>query len=427
MSTASDTVAAALSRLANDHRRASTNYLNISARAGTRTPRRLMSDVGFLTECQFTYANPHRANFSYNDTEDPREIKQIVIAGYGLLSDYNRLISSDRAARLLRDASPNGHPGVSPYPGSADLLMSGSLDANTYAGGKTRATLHALTSTGGPSPHFVVDRKGNVIVGPGLDAETTYIPDYMDAGVFIAIESALVISREDHAARRYDRIMEQPLTPLLLTSLGVLVNKLLVALGSEFPRQFVSALGANESGFTYVWRNSSQMQALRPWNFQDPTPESLIPNSGLNYASSTPATFFEIAASQGEFDLGTQIWRPLAAPTPVAGREEVRQALDAVDTAGEESAQMGSYVSISAGERSNEMQAVTRRQMFVVRHRAAVNDAEGASEHAAAAASEVGASGGLPTEVPASFEPHTYNFHTGQWGAPDPLTNSTTT
>jgi len=426
MSVASDTVSTALARLANDHRRASTNYLNISSRPGTRAPRRLMSDVGFLAECQFSYGNPHRTNFSYSDTEGPRELKQVVIAGYGLLSDYNRLTSADRSARLVRDVGASGHGGVSPYPANTELLMSGVLDNDTYASQKTRSVLHGMSTTAGPAPHFIINRKGGVVVGPGVDAETTYIAAYSNYGVFIALESALVISREDHHNQRYDRIMEQPLTPLQLTSLGVLVNKLLVALGDSFPREFVDGLDADASGFTYVWSRADLMPQLHPWNFQNPQPASVIPNSNLDYASTSPATFFEIATSQGAFDLGTQIWRPLAAPTPVAGREDVRQALDAVDTAGEESAQIGNYVTLAAGERSNEMQAVTRSQMFVVRHRVAVGDAAGAAENAATAAAAVD-SAGLPTEIPTGFEPHTYNFHTGQWGAPDPLTNSTVT
>ena len=427
MSVASDTVATALARLANDHRRASTNYLNISARAGSRTPRRLMSDTGFLAECQFTYANPHRSNFSYSDTENPRELRQIVITGYGVVSDYNRLISANRAARLVRDIAESGHAGVSPYPENTDLLMSGALNGDTYAASKTRSVLHGMSTTTGPSPHFVVNRKGDVVVGPGVDAETSYVPAYTNYGVFIALESALVISREDHHNQRYDRIMEQPLTPLQLTSLGVLINKLLTVLGSAFPRDFVEDLDPEAPGFTYRWFSANVMPQLHPWNFQDPQPASVIPNSNLNYESTNPINFFEIVDSQGSFDLGTQVWRPLAAPTPVAGREEVRQALDSIDTAGEESAQIGNYVTLAVGERSNEMQAVSRSQMFVVRHRVAVGDADGAAQNAATAASAVDSTTGLPTEVPTGFEPHTYNFHTGQWGAPDPLTNSTST
>lgn len=427
MSVASDIVSTALARLANDHRRTSTDYLNISARSGTRTPRRLMSDVGFLVGCQFSYGNPHRSNFSYDDTEGPRDIKQVVLVGYGALADYNRLTSADRSARLIQDAALSGHGGVSPSPGNNALLVSGALDIDGYARTKTLGVVHGMTTTTGPAPHFIVNRRGDVVVGPGVDAETTYLATYSNAGVFIAVESALVISREDHHNQRYDRIMELPLTPLQLTSLGVLVNKLLVALGSSFPRQFVDGLEPADSGFTYQWRNAHLMPQLHPWNFQDPQPASVIPNSTLNYASTNPATFFEIVDSQGAFDLGTQIWRPLAAPTPVAGREDVRQALDGVDTAGEESAQFGNYVTLAAGERSNEMQATTRSQMFVVRHRVAVGDADGAAENAATAAAAVDGSTGLPTEVPTGFEPHTYNFHTGQWGAPDPLTNSNTT
>lgn len=427
MSVASDTVASALSRLANDHRRTSTDYLNVSARAGARTPRRLMSDTGFLAECQFSYANAHRSNFSYDDAEDPREIRQIVLVGYGVVSDYNRLISADRAARLVRDVTAAGHGGVSPYPGNPNLLMSGTLDGDTISRAKTRSVIHGMTTTSGPAPHFVISRKGDVVVGPGVDAETTYVPTYADYGVFVALESALVISREDHHNQRYDRIMELPLTAVQLTSLGVLVNKLLVALGPSFPRQFVDGLEPVSRGFTYQWFSQDQVPQLHPWNFQDPQPASVISNSELNYAPTNPTNFFELAASQGTFDLGTQVWRPLAAPTPVAGREDVRQALDSVDTAGEESAQIGNYVTLAAGERSNEMQTVTRSQMFVVRHRVAVGDAEGAAENAATAASAVDSTSGLPTEVPANFEPHTYNFHTGQWGAPDPLTNSTST
>jgi hypothetical protein len=403
-----DTLSEALARLANDQRRTAPQYANIQARPGNaNTPRRLISDVGFLQARQFAYVAAHQANYLYNNTESPREIRQVVLVPYGLSDDYARITSTRPQDRLVHavTGSPSGGMSVAPF--GSGILMSGGLNNLTYSGPKTANVIRRMTTTAGPAYHFVVNRRGDISVGPGVDARTTAIPDFADLAVFIAVESALVISRQDHEDRRFDRIVELPLTGDQLITLAVLVNKLLVVLGSQFPRQFSETLTNSGTGFTY--RTAEPVTGVTLRNFQ------AVPAPGFDYTLSSAPGFFNLVARQGSFDLATQVWRPLAGPTPVVGREEVRGALSTIDTAGAESVYLGAYATLAAGERSNEMQAVPRTQLFAQRQRVSYRDGRTAAEQSSNVA-ETGNVAVLPSEVPANYEPHTYDFVTGLWG-----------
>lgn len=414
----SETIAQALTQIADNQRRLQTQYQNIYARPGeTRAPRRLMSDVGFLSSRQYVYLNANQRNFYYNDDEGPRDILQIIIVGYGAAADYRRLTSSRPSDRLVHQIGASTG-GVAPHPEDDRYLISGALNDAFYSEAKQQAAIQGVTGRQGPSPHFIINRKGDVAVGPSVDASTTVIPDFADSGVFIAIETALMILREDHTQRRFDRILEMPIPPVQYTQLAVMVNKLLVALGSAFPRTFTSNLTAEQAGFSY--RLLSAPERVSPANFSATTPVQPVTNPRISYANMTPTVFFNAVREQGPFNLATDIWRPFAEPTPAAGREEVRTAVGQVSTAGEEAALMGNYVTIAAGDRSTEMQTVIRRQVFVQRQRVAQQDAETTSNQAAEAATS-SLSNTLPNEQVLQTEPHSYDFTTGEWGTPDPV------
>lgn len=407
-------VAQVLSNLGNDRRRATNAYLNITARAGATVPgRRVMSDVGFFESVQVTYINPARAHVSYGDQDVRRDPTQIVLIGYGLLDDSRRLRSSNPQDRLVRHNASVLRSGVELHPDVPTLVMSGDLRPDTSSTAKTQNVVRAMTSNQGPAPHFIVTRRGDLIIGPSIDGVTTVVPALKDAAIFIAVESMLVMSLEDHAARRFDRLIEAPLTPTQASTLLTLINKLLVAIGSTVPSTFHDAIEAGRAGFGYLRANALDDVPLRL--FQQNPPALPLEGLTLNYDASTPATLFGLAASQGTYDLATQVWRPPGTPPTRAGRQEARTAIGEVDTAGAESAYLGAYATIAAEERSDAMQAQLRSQIFVQRHRVAHNDASTAGAEAARVA-EVGAGSLLPTEVPANAGLHAYDFTTGLWG-----------
>jgi hypothetical protein len=419
MTDAADTIQQALTRLSNDRRRTANNMINATARPGTDpTARRIMSDTGFLQERQFSYFSPNNLNFSFSDTDDPREINRIAIVPYGWRADIQRLTSGRPADRVIRSADSTGGSGVAPYPENTQYLMPGYLDADAYVPQKTSVVVRAATTTQGPAPHFIVSRRGDVLVGPPVDAETAVIPDMATGTIFIATEAALIIRREDHQASDYSNIIELPLAPMQIVSLAVLCNKLLVALGASFPRTFDASAAR---GFSYV--RSENYANLTTGNFESTAPTFPWQDLRLDYTGTVPTAFSSTIDQQGTYDLSTDIWLLGDAPSPVAGREEVRAALYQLDTSGAEAAALGAYVTLAVNQRSNEMQTAARNRMFVQRRRVSYRDADDAANHAAAAATTVN-DASLVTAPATGYEPHAYNFETGRWLEPDPETNS---
>lgn len=91
-----------------------------------------------------------------------------------------------------------------------------------------------------------------------------------------------------------------------------------------------------------------------------------------------------------------------------------------LNTAGEETALMGNYATVAAGDRSTEMQTVIRSQVFVQRQRVAQQAEETAANQSADAAA-ASTTNRLPDENVLQTDPHSYDFSTGLWGAPDPV------
>ena len=413
MTEPAEVIGQALTGLANGRRRTANNYVNATARPGSDPVlRRLMSDDGFLEERQFSYFIPNRRNFSYSDTDEPRELKQILIVPYGVAEDVARLKSSRPIDRIVNTVETVGSAGVVPYPGNSLFLMPATLDAETRSVPKAARLLRAATSRTGPTPHFVINRNGDISVGPSVDAETTFLPDFADNGVFIAIESAVIIYREDHAARRYDRLVELPFNGTQIFTLSVLVAKLLTATGTAIPRTFNSDLTAADAGFAYLRPADSAPSGLISGNLGTSAPT--LPWEATNLEYPTADQFLGRVDQQGYFTLSTDVWRSTEAPRPIAGREAVRAVIGTIDTAGAESIAQGAYALLASGERSNEMQTVARQRMFVMRRRVAHRDADNADEHAAGASAAINTTQQVENAV-RNAEPHTYNFDTGLW------------
>lgn len=418
MTSAAELLSQSLTELSAAQRRAQAQYLNVQAFPGqSGPPRRFMSDIGFLSSGGFAYLNPNQANYYYDDTESPRDILQIILVPYGIEADFQRLTSSAPRDRLVH-AVGAGTGGVSPHPEDDRFLMSGTLNARLYSEAKQTAAVRRITSRTGPATHFIVNREGGVSIGPSVDAITSAVPDFSDTAVFVAVESALMILAADHTQRRFDRILEQPLTSPQVVQLAVLLNKLFTAFGSNFPRAFSSSLTPAQAGLRYEFPTSPQQIAAG--NFIQTPPTQPVENPRISYAFTTPVNFFNTVAQQGPYELATDIWRPFASPTPASTREEARSAMAQLTTAGEETALMGNYVTVAAGDRSTEMQTVIRRQVFVQRQRVAQQTEENAANQAADAAAST-LSTTLPNENVLQTDPHSYDFSTGLWGAPDPV------
>lgn len=396
-----------LSNLGADRRRSTNTYVNATARRGDGTPRRVLSDVGFLQSTQVTFVNTSRMHVTFNDTEERRAIENLVLVGYGLSDDYKRLVSSRPEDRLVRHNASVLRGGVEHHPDDSGLVMNGDLDAQTSDVTKTQKVVRAMTTDAGPAPHFIVTRKGDLIIGPSIDGETTVVSELRAKAVFIAIESMLVMGKADHAARRFDRIFEAPLTGRQAVTLATLVNKLRVALGTTVPRTFGSP------GLSY--RRSIAMADVQETLFQTTKPNLALPGVTLDFSFTTQNSFFELVDAQGSYDLATQVWQNPNTPPIRTGRQEARTAIGQVDTAAAESAYMGAYATIAGEERSDDMQRQVRSQMFVSRHRAGHTESTEILTNAGHVA-EVGGAALLPEEVPANAGPHTYDFTTGLWG-----------
>ena len=408
MTDTASVVSQVLANLGNDRRRLTGTYINSTARRGEGgAVRRVLSDVGFLQAVQVTYVNASRNHVHFDDTSERRSISQIVLVAYGLQEDYKRLASQRPEDRLLRHSASPLQSGVEVSPYGSHFVMSGSLGADTASAAKTQRVVRAMTTNQGPAPHFIVTRKGDVIIGPSIDGETTVLPALRETAIFVAVESALLMPKEDHAEKRYSRIFEAPMPLIQSVTLATLVNKLRVAVGATTPAVFATP------GLSYAWGDT--LPSVQRMLFDSEAPAPVVPGVELDYSQTIQRAFFALVEAQGSYDLATQVWLPAGAPPVRSGREEARTAIGQVDTAGAESAYLGAYATIAAEARADDMQAQVRSQMFVSRHRVVHNDADDASASSAHVA-EVGASSLLPTEVPTNVGPHTYDFTTGLWG-----------
>lgn len=392
-----------LTRLANDRRRSVAYYGNATGVPGASgTPRRLLSDYGFPTATQFQYVVPSPSHVTVN--HEPRTALDLVtLHPYGLAEDRARLVAT--AAPQRRLGVPGGS-GVATHPASARVLVSGGLDAETYAEAKTVALVQRATNPRqGPAHHFVVTRRGDVIVCAALDDEVQAAPAAAERAVSVALEGAVGVLVEDWEARRHDRLFELPYTEMQLFSLGVLVAKLRRAVPAIAASVRAAADGP---GVAQLFPPGSGVVAQ---NFVAAAPAFASP---LDHAPSNADAFLARVAAVPPFDLATQVFRAPEAPAARAVRAEARAAIAEADTTGRLSPMLAAYASLAGVERAHDMQQTPRARFFVQRIAAAHRDADdsgAAAQHVEAAAQD-----GSDEAPMQATGPHVFDFSTGLWG-----------
>lgn len=412
MSTPAEVLSRALTRLANDRRRRTTQYANLAPRPGASTvAQRLLSDIGFLEGTQFSYLNANAAHVTPPVDDSPRDIRQLVLCAYGLGLDASRFTSRNTTVRTARGP---GTPGLAPFVDLPSVLVSAELDRETYSAQKNDLVRRNMTQRrSGPAYHFLIDRRGGITVGPALDYQTSVVPARSEHGVFIGLEGALGIARAELDAGRTSSAFELPYTSLQVLTLTVLLAKLFTAYPT-IPRAVSDPEDGAVPALLYAAPTLPDGVARR--NFSNGAwiqQESY--GVDFDYGLTDDAALNAAVTQEGAFDLATEIFRPLQAPPALAARDEVRTAIGTVDTAGAQALFLGAYTSIASPERANDMQAQTRRQIFVERLRVTHNEADDAGAQAAET-SEGGSTltPVIPTVVNA--DPHTYNYTTGLWG-----------
>ena len=408
MTTPAEVLSGALTRLANDRRRRVTEYANLAPRPGASSvPQRLLSDIGFLEGIQFSYINANAAHVTAPDDDAPRDVKQLVLCAYGLQLDAARFA---RRSAVVRTARGSGNPGLAPFEGLPTVLVSAELTTETYSAQKNDVVRRNMTQRrNGPAYHFLIDRNGGISVGPGLDYRTSVVPARTEHGLFIGLEGALGLTREDFEAGRTTAFFELPYTSLQTLTLTILLAKLFTAYPAV-PRVVSAQISTTVPALLYT--ASTLSGELAHLNFSNGAEPS---TNGFDYTTTSAAALTTAISREGSFDLATEIFRPVQAPRAVAARDVARTAIGTVDTAGAQSLLLGAYTSIAAPERANDMETQTRRQIFVERLRVTHTEADDAGSQAAET-TEGGTTltPGHPTVTNA--DPHTYNYTTGLWG-----------
>lgn len=397
-----EVTSAALTRLANARRRRVTEYANLAPRPGeSQTPARLLSDIGFLSGAPFSYVNAHQAHTEPPEDDAPRVITHIVFVPYGVNRDRARLTSRARRNRLI--GTTRGiltTPGVATLFGTDDYVAPAYIDDLSFTQDKTDEAVRSMVNRlPGPAFHALVDRGGGVIIGPALDFKTSAVPSLASTAIFIGLEGALAMGRTNFNANFAGGIFELPYTSPQLTSLAVLVAKLLTAFPS-IPRTFsAGAPGFNAIGTTL--------------NFTSGRWVSSGTSSPFRYETTDDANFFALVDRQGGFNLATEVFQPRTA-RPSAARREVQTAIGQVDTTGARALLLGAYVDVAAPERAFEMLQHDRQRVFVRRTQVSHVDADEAGE---------GAAHVTAGEVMLRVQPkvtnvnaHVYNYTSGLWG-----------
>lgn len=408
MSDVSDALTLALSRRANDQRRQATQYTNLEARPGSsRVPRRLLSDIGFLTSASFGYINAHPAHVIPPEDAAPRPITQIALSPYGLSFDAACFSGANRNVRHSRGA---GNSGAAVMAQDGRLVVSAELDADTYSEQKNYAVRYNMTTARrGPAFHALIDRRGGVAVGPGIDYQTLVARDRAPVAVFVGLEGALAQAREDFDAGRAD-YFELPYTSVQVTSLAILLAKLYTAF-PDIPRSVVSDAEAGAPATIYLL--PEDIPAARQLNFSDG--RWAEQRTYFSYGATDNDQLSAAVLGEGAFDLPTEVFRTAEAPPAVAARDVARVTLGRVDTMGALSIALGAYTSLAVPERSASMQGQGRRELFVTRERASHLQADQTGERAGATAAGIKAVTVVVPEV-RNDEPHVYDYTNGHWG-----------
>ena len=393
-----------LSKLAYNTRVTTAVYGNVRGNPGSSVrPARLLSDIGFPLSTEVTYIIPAFALLMAHDP--PRAVTQIVLHPFGLDDDVRRLTASRPADRIIRSSA--GPTGVRTYPGDNTLLISGSLDDDTYSDSKNAALVGAMTSAQqGPAYHYVIGRDGTLLICAPLDSQVSTETNG-ETNIDIALEGAFAIQRSDFDAKNFfGKLIELPYTALQLFVLAVLIVKLRTAY------QGVSA-DFTSTGISYDWEALPNVQL----NYSNGAWRSSA--SPFDHSFSDQASLLATMKVIPPFDLATQIFVVDQAPPPRATRAVAQTAIGQVDTVGAQSVMLANYGALASPERSNDMQTASRVAFFVERSNSANADADNTS----GAAAEVAATSGDPTTVAATeVGPATYDFATGFWGDSTPST-----
>lgn len=408
MSTPEQVLSTALAQQANDQRRQVAEYANLEPRPGeTEVPRRLLSDTGFLDDAQFAYINAHPAHVVPPEDDAPRTIRQIVLQPYGLRLDQIRMRGSRRLIRSTRGVAT----GVIEHPDNNSVLISAELTATTYSAQKNAVVRRNMTEReSGPAYHFLIDRNGGISVGPALDFSTAAIPARAQDSIFIALEGALGILREDFLAGRPQLSFELPYTSEQVLTTAILLAKLYTAF-PEIPKAFNNT--ATPGILATVYATATGLPADKIYNFSNGDWENA--DLPFSYAATDNEAFFRAISDEGAFDLATEVFRTAEAPRAIAARDAARVAIGTLDTTGRIAVALGAYTSIASPERATEMEAITRRALFISRRRVAHSSADQTGADAAAVTTS-GQSVAVVSPVVTNFEPHVYDYVTGKWG-----------
>lgn len=410
MTTPADVLSASLTALANDRRRTVTQYANIEPRPGEAdAPRRLLSDIGFPEATQFSYVNAHPSHVIPPQDEEPRTIRQFVIKPYGLSLDLARFNGRNRNIRTTRGANVTG---VAAHPDDDTILISAELAEDTYSAQKNEVVIRNMTTRrSGPAYHFLIDRRGGLSVGPGLDYATSVNAARSEDGVFIGMEGALGLSRTNFAGRHASQSFELPYTAAQIEVLVILLAKLQTAF-PEVRLQFQN--DASPGVLTCVYEPAQGLTLDQQLNFTNERWQTSTV-SPFEYSATDDAVIAASVSLEGAYDLATEVFRTAEAPRAIAARDAARVAIGQIDTAGRVSVAMGAYVYLASPERANSMEGQSRRELFVTRERASHQDANSAGQQSSTVTN--GTQSVTPIHPTISnAEPHVYDYDSGIWG-----------
>jgi hypothetical protein len=380
-------------------------YLNLTPRVGSSTtPSRLLSEVGFLQNAPFGYLAPNAAHVQPPLSEEPRTIQQIVIVPYGLDWDLSVIRSPETEDRVIYTAPESGRRGMAVF--VPDVLVVADIAGSSRSNTRNALMVRNLTQAEfGPAYHYVIDREGGINVCAPADAKVSPIPSLSDTALFIALEGQLAISRTDYRTRSVESAYEMPYPEQQLTTLAVLIQKLLTAY-TGVPRTFLDdASSSSTPGLIYAFPNINVQQR----NFvAEPV------QTPFDYQGAGRETFLDTVLKQGAFDLATEIWVPRTDPQPTTARADARPAVEHAPDAMRAALTLAAYVDRASLDRASSIERQTRTQIYVQRARVTHLDADQTA--AAAGMNNVSLGEGEVHEPAVNPDPHVYNYATGHWG-----------
>jgi hypothetical protein len=294
------------------------------------------------------------------------------------------LESSNAVDTQVRTTRSQGAAGLAPWPDDSQYLGVADLADDTSVLEKTSSLLAAMRTEGsGVAYHVVIPRTGAVYVVAPLDEEVSPISGAENA-VCVAIEGA---ARKRRTAG--SRAEVAPLTGNQIASLGVLLAKLKSVYGVD---PVVSG---------------ALQYAVRP---EDTAIQNLP--SPIKAESAGLASLLAAVQAEGAYDVATEVFR--TSPPATSARSEARTVIGTEDTMGAMALLLGAYADVAALDRSDQMQQVARRTVFVQRARVAHTEGVEGAEAASTAANSEQLTPTIPTvENPG---PHTFDYTTGKWG-----------